>query len=229
MPVVIIAVLIFLIWYMRNPYKLKQQIFIFDVTGKRHKTLHIDTYIDDYIRNSDNWSSIEQSESNRRQTITRMQKKLDNTNICKAHREKQFVRGTNPDSAYLFQLRRYRSGEPFGSIDTEWATSYDWLTKRRDKLAEINYSTNLRAWNAKNQRELMTPELRRYIMRRDNYTCQICGKYMPDGRDIHIDHIIPIARGGKTIPDNLQVLCSHCNLSKGAKLPSEYVTGKWRF
>ena len=56
---------------------------------------------------------------------------------------------------------------------------------------------------------------------RDNYTCQICGKYMPDEVGLHIDHIVPVAKGGKTVPSNLQVLCSKCNSSKGAKLVDE--------
>lgn len=64
----------------------------------------------------------------------------------------------------------------------------------------------------------MTSELRRQIMERDGYTCQICGRYMPDGTDIHIDHVIPVSKGGKTVPGNLQVLCSKCNLSKGARI-----------
>ncbi|MBO4856796.1 MAG: HNH endonuclease [Bacilli bacterium] len=33
--------------------------------------------------------------------------------------------------------------------------------------------------------------------------------------NLEIDHIIPIARGGKTTPDNLQVLCHDCNKKKG--------------
>ena len=37
----------------------------------------------------------------------------------------------------------------------------------------------------------MTKALRKEIMLRDNYTCQICGKYMPDEVGLHIDHIIP--------------------------------------
>ena len=231
MPAVfIIIAIVFAIWYFHNPYRLKQKVLIFDVTGKRHKTLHIDTYIDDYIRNSMNWAVIEANENNRNQAREDKRRKLARVHMFREHRAKQFENGTNDNNAYLFQLRRFRSGEPFGSLDTEWATSYEWLSKRHDMLADINYSTNLRSWNAKNQRELMTPELRQQIMRRDNYTCQICGKYMPDGRDIHIDHIVPIARGGKTVPDNLQVLCSHCNLSKGAKMPDEYAryaTNRW--
>lgn len=39
--------------------------------------------------------------------------------------------------------------------------------------------------------------------------------------DFHIDHIIPLSRGGANTKDNLQLLCSSCNLSKGNRLPSE--------
>lgn len=225
-----ICIIVFAVWYFYNPYRLKQKILIFDVTGKRHRTLHIDTYIDDYIRDGTNWALIEANENARNRTLGDKRNKLARVHVFRKHRSKQFENGTNGSDAYLFQLRRFRRGEPLGSIDAQWATSYEWLSKRRDMLADINYATNLRSWNAKNQRELMTPELRMQIMERDNYTCQICGKYMPDGNDIHIDHIIPIARGGKTVPDNLQVLCSHCNLSKGTKMPDEYMryaTGKW--
>lgn len=86
------------------------------------------------------------------------------------------------------------------------------------KLEEIGFSTTLNRYHEKNQRRLMTPELRDEIARRDNYTCQSCGKYMPDGVGLQIDHIIPVKEGGKTIPSNLQVLCSKCNGRKGTKL-----------
>lgn len=61
----------------------------------------------------------------------------------------------------------------------------------------------------------MTPELKRQVKIRDNYTCQCCGKYMPDEVGLHIDHIVPVSRGGKSILSNLQVLCDKCNLRKG--------------
>ena len=54
------------------------------------------------------------------------------------------------------------------------------------------------------------------IAERDNYTCQICGKYMPDGVGLHIDHIVPIKKGGKSVPSNLRVLCSKCNGRKSS-------------
>ena len=48
-------------------------------------------------------------------------------------------------------------------------------------------------------------------------TCQICGKYMPDEVGLEIDHIVSIKNGGKSVPSNLQVLCSKCNGHKSSK------------
>ncbi len=34
----------------------------------------------------------------------------------------------------------------------------------------------------------------------------------------HLDHVIPLARGGKNEDDNVQLLCPKCNLKKGSKI-----------
>jgi L-rhamnose mutarotase len=82
------------------------------------------------------------------------------------------------------------------------------------ELEYMGFQTTRNKWGAKNQRNLMTSELREKIKKRDNYTCQICGKYMPDEVGLHIDHIISIKNGGKSVESNLQVLCDKCNLRK---------------
>jgi len=38
----------------------------------------------------------------------------------------------------------------------------------------------------------------------------------------HVDHLIPIARGGHNDPSNIVISCPHCNDSKGAKTPDEF-------
>ena len=109
-----------------------------------------------------------------------------------------------------YQRTPYKVSVPDRKLDVDLA----WLRERRDALSAIGFETTLRKYHAKNQRRLMTPALRQQIAERDNYTCQICGKYMPDGVGLHIDHIVPVSKGGKTVPSNLQVLCSKCNGSK---------------
>ncbi len=49
--------------------------------------------------------------------------------------------------------------------------------------------------------------------------CWWCSKVI---EKYHIDHRIPLARGGSNKPDNLCLACEHCNTSKGAKLPHEW-------
>lgn len=68
------------------------------------------------------------------------------------------------------------------------------------------------------QRRLMSASLRYDILRRDNFRCQICGVTAKDGYKLHVDHIVPVSKGGLTEPSNLRTLCERCNMGKGAKI-----------
>jgi 5-methylcytosine-specific restriction endonuclease McrA len=56
--------------------------------------------------------------------------------------------------------------------------------------------------------------LRFKILRRDKYRCRLCGLSQDDGVRLEIDHRVPVAKGGKTTPDNLWTLCHPCNNGK---------------
>lgn len=73
---------------------------------------------------------------------------------------------------------------------------------------------------AKEQRNLMTKKLREFIKNRDNFTCCNCGNstHTEPNLLLEIDHIVPVAKGGCTVEDNLQTLCWKCNRSKSDKI-----------
>lgn len=59
-------------------------------------------------------------------------------------------------------------------------------------------------------------QLRFIAMRRDNFKCKNCGRSPATDQSIvlHIDHKIAWANGGETVLENLQTLCSVCNIGK---------------
>lgn len=58
--------------------------------------------------------------------------------------------------------------------------------------------------------------LRFKVLKRDNFKCVFCGKSPATDANVilHVDHIIPWSKGGETVIENLQTLCSKCNLGK---------------
>ena len=63
-------------------------------------------------------------------------------------------------------------------------------------------------------REPIPREMRRAIFERDGGKCAQCGSNF----DLQYDHVLPVALGGATTIDNLQLLCGDCNREKGADL-----------
>jgi len=63
--------------------------------------------------------------------------------------------------------------------------------------------------------------LRYRVLNRDKFRCLTCGASPAKdvGVELHVDHIIPWSRGGKNEEENLQTLCSICNLGKRARMP----------
>ena len=58
--------------------------------------------------------------------------------------------------------------------------------------------------------------LRWHVLQRDRFTCCACGASpaLTLGVELHVDHIVPWSKGGETVLENLQTLCSVCNLGK---------------
>jgi len=51
--------------------------------------------------------------------------------------------------------------------------------------------------------------------------CHYCGRPTPP-KELTMDHIVPIARGGKSTKSNLVPCCKECNTAKRQLLPMEW-------
>jgi HNH endonuclease len=59
--------------------------------------------------------------------------------------------------------------------------------------------------------------LRFKVLRRDHFKCVLCGDHPARNAEcvLHVDHILPWSRGGRTLEENLRTLCAKCNVGRG--------------
>ena len=217
----VVSFILYLIF--KSPFQYPYFEYYFNVSGKRKPD--IENLIDNFL-NKKNFKIIKRHKEKIEEWKMECQRKIEKS-IIKKYRTKQYQKSLNDNIAYKFYLTREQTRymqrnyvrTPYKVVQTvdSFSCDYNFLFNRNEQLKAINYECTLKEYNSKNQRKLMTKELRQQIIIRDKYTCQHCGKYMPDEVGIHVDHIVPISKGGKTVPSNLQVLCSKCNGSKSNK------------
>jgi len=80
---------------------------------------------------------------------------------------------------------------------------------------------------SKQKLENFTASQKQQILERDGYKCVVCGLGRKEGLELHVDHIRPMSRGGKSEIDNGQTLCSIHNFRK--KNYNQTETGKKMF
>lgn len=121
------------------------------------------------------------------------------------------------------KARQWRKNNP------DYYRSY-YLTNRDKKTASV------KEYVARNPgRELLKYHKRRFRLKdgtspgvdpkhwlaaRERYSncCVYCG----EARSLTIDHVVPLAKGGRDEPSNIVPACKPCNSSKGAKLLAEW-------
>lgn len=99
-------------------------------------------------------------------------------------------------------------------------TSYQTLNENKNthfEKVETKPLVDNRASTIKTTNRNINQRLRFLVLARDNFCCCACGASpAKDGgiTQLHVDHIVPWSKGGETTLDNLQTLCSKCNLGK---------------
>lgn len=67
--------------------------------------------------------------------------------------------------------------------------------------------------DASNTRKPISKRVRFEVFKRDLFKCAYCGR-TPPSVVLHVDHIVPVSKGGKNTQDNLITACFDCNLGK---------------
>ena len=114
-------------------------------------------------------------------------------------------------------------GEPFSKL-TEYINAQLKCGNIHIEEFEFTLLENNRVRKSGKRKRTHIPKgIRHEVFKRDNYTCVECGAKKDDGATLHIDHKIPVSKGGTDEMDNLQTLCKDCNLNKNNLLQ---MTGK---
>lgn len=108
----------------------------------------------------------------------------------------------------------YTSPQGRNSYARALGWDFDGLRYGIDEVKRIRDSRDTTQFLRQQERNKMSAALRARIINRDNSSCQMCGAKVSDGVTLHVDHIVPVSRGGQTRDDNLQALCQDCNLGK---------------
>lgn len=88
------------------------------------------------------------------------------------------------------------------------------------KIEEIRKSNSRKKNNDVSKNRTVSNAQRQRILRRDNFTCQLCGARGPGARpypgnaELRVDHKLPFSKGGSDNDSNLWVLCHECNSGK---------------
>ena len=141
----------------------------------------------------------------------RAKRQAERVRFLAEHRDELLARKAERLAKDIARRHRYRlehrtqTAEYGRRYRREHATAYAQHSARRAAL----------------KRSLTTESVvRDVVFDRDGGKCHLCGKQLRR-EDWHLDHIIPLSRGGEHSYKNVAVSCPGCNLLKRARLSTE--------
>lgn len=108
---------------------------------------------------------------------------------------------------------RYTSPKGQNSYSRSYTWDFRQLLFEVAEMRRVRDEQSTAGYLRAQERQKMTADLRYQVLKRDNFRCRSCGA-TAESETLHVDHIHPVAKGGRTEMENLQVLCQTCNLGK---------------
>lgn len=96
-----------------------------------------------------------------------------------------------------------------------------WRSKNLDYLRLVQHRRRARK---RGSAGVLSVDLKDKLFKLQKGKCPCCGLAL--GRNYHLDHIMPLARGGLNTDSNIQLLRAVCNLRKNAKHPADFMREK---
>jgi len=130
---------------------------------------------------------------------------------AKLGRQPRYLEMQKPLSRYVAGAYEYK----FGTWRKALEKFIEYVNKENIPLLEKAVEKKEPISKHKTKRSINW-RLRFLVMRKDKFKCQNDG-WSPAigvGRTLEVDHIIPWSKGGETVLENLQTLCSICNIGK---------------
>jgi hypothetical protein len=127
----------------------------------------------------------------------------------------------HPQAATLIRAAVfYTSPQGRNSYSRHWDLTFEQLQHEFAAARAVRSQQSTTAFLRQQERSRITAGVRSKVLARDRYRCRHCGISADLGAVLHVDHIIPISKGGTSDLGNLQTLCQDCNLGKSNRLPS---------
>lgn len=160
-------------------------------------------------------------------TFTRRTRRRGKHNYCSqqcgwAARRKTYVKWRDPEYVRAYH-RKYAEThrERINQLNREWVLRNRQKRKESQRTYRENNRDQIIAQHEARRAQLsagyLTGREWQQIKERYNYACLCCGRKEPE-IDLHIDHVIPLALGGKHEAAKIQPLCRSCNCSKNKKI-----------
>lgn len=100
----------------------------------------------------------------------------------------------------------------------EWADERIAMALELDGLDLLDTPARKRPY----ARPSMPKAVRVSVFKRDGGRCRYCEMALDPLGAWHVDHVIPVADGGSSEPDNLALACAPCNLGKSRRTPEQW-------
>lgn len=126
------------------------------------------------------------------------------------------------------RAKRYRAE----NIDAISEKQKEYRSNNKEKVAEYmkkwwrdnpekrKEHKSRRRWLKKNAKGSHTADDIKAQYKRQKGRCYYCDCKV--GKSYHVDHVIPLTRGGSNGPENIVIACQFCNISKKDKMPHEW-------